>query len=165
MEYFFFYYDIFAWQAARFHSPILITIMRPDVLLSVILIILNKDSHYILHYTVTESSSPDKMICIIKNDKYFVIATDMFLAGFMRFNFQNDKSSNFIKHGKWYLNALAIFHSTQQKSKQEKSSLSLMLIILLYIFIIYTEKGKQDQTQLWNSTGVSKQREIEKERV
>ncbi len=35
------------------------------------------------------------MICIIKNDKYFVIATDMFLAGFMRFNFQNDKSSNF----------------------------------------------------------------------
>ncbi len=38
----------FAGQAATFHSPILITIKRPDVLLSVNLVILNKDSHYIL---------------------------------------------------------------------------------------------------------------------
>lgn len=64
-----------------------------------------------------------------------------------------------------YRTTHTILHSTQQKRKQEKSSLSLMLIILLYIFIICTEKRKRDQTQLWNSTGVSKQRGIEKERV
>lgn len=78
----FFFFYILSWQLSTLPHPILITIMHPDVLmmrLSVILIILNNGLHYILHYTVIqwwcESSSPVKMIFIIKNrHEYFVIA-------------------------------------------------------------------------------------------
>ncbi len=66
----------------------------------------------------------------------------------MRFNFQNDKSSNFQLTREVIPQRPSNISLDTTEKQTGKSSLSLMLIILLYIFIIYTEKGKQDQTQL-----------------
>ncbi len=114
-----------------------------------------------LHYT--ESSSPDKMICIIKN---FVIATDMFLAGFMRFNFQNDKSSN--------------FQQTQEVIPQRPSNISLDTTekqtgkvifkshvdhFIIYIYNIYREGKTRSNPAMKPLRGEQAKRDRKKERV